>query len=469
MGPRNPVEIDLRRGLRISLIAAFALLTIGGILGFALRLPATQRADVDEPTTTVANEVGWLDVAGYRWTSQDRSGSAGQAWGLFAADEIGDTLYLLVFADVRTPESRAIWRSEDGSVWDEIALDLGDETVVHDLRVYEGSLLLAGWHQDVPTIWASRGHVGPEDEWIEIPLPYGGLPGGAIRAAESDLDIGVNAAGEIVVSVATHFELTPLLLELAGDPTATSLLHLAELPQVAVSQQRLWAHVTTMAGTETTQFVDLPGTAVFDPDSGSYGTGTGLAIARSLWVSKDGRSFTPVDMTGTPVGPQPHGLADSFFTAIPRSDGSQTLWRSPDGVSWDPANPPPSACSSWTTLAVGAPGLLLTNDRFDLMCVSSNGLDWTVKPSPATAVSTSGQAWVEGGDTGFVALVNSTREFAVLVSSDGFGWEAIDFGPGTAGSHTLQVGDRLVASVMVIEQDPPGRRFELRVGTPISP
>ena len=280
--------------------------------------------------------------------------------------------------------------------------------------------------------------------------------------------IEVNAAGEIVVSAATHFEITRLLLEVAGDPAATSLLHLAEPPQVAASQQRLWMKVKTDAGAETIHIVDLPGTAVFDPDSGAYGTSTGLATARSLWVSDDGRSFSSVDLTGMPVGPQPFGLGDAFVSAIPRPDGSPDLWTSADGTSWQPTvTPPPGECSSWTTLTVGSPGLLLTNERFDLICLSEDGVEWTTDASPKTAVSSSGRAWVEGGDIGFTALVNSSREFAVLVSSDGFVWEAIDFGPGTVGSHTLQVGRRLVSSVMVVEQDPPRRRFEVRVGTPI--
>ena len=166
------------------------------------------------------------------------------------------------------------------------------------------------------------------------------------------------------------------------------------------------------------------------------------------------------------AGPQPFGLGDSFVAAVPRADGRPALWTSPDGASWQPsATPPPSECSSWSELAVGSPGVLLTNGRFDVMCLSDDGIDWKVRPSPATAISSSGRAWVAGGDTGFIALVNSPREFAVLISSNGFDWDTVDFGARTVGSHTLQVGDRLVASVMVVEQDPPGRRFEVRVGS----
>ena len=460
--------------MRVSAVTAFALLAIGGVIGYALGLPATQRADIAVPTTTTeaSTEPAPRPIldAGYRWTGQDFAGTARQAWGLFSADEIGDTLYLLVFSDPQNPRARAIWRSDAGASWDAIPLGFGPETVVHDLDAYEGSLLLAGWRGDVPTIWASQGHVDLGHDWIEIPLPYIELPGADIWTAESDLELEVNEAGEIVVSVATHFEITQLLLDLAGDPTATSLLHLAQLPHVAVSQQRLWAHVETAAGDETIEYIDLPETAVFDPDSGSYGTSTGLAIARSLWVSADGRSFAPVDLSGMAVGPQPHGLGDSFVAALPSPTGLPSLWTSRDGMTWQPsATPPPSECASWTALTVGSPGVLLTNDRFDVMCLSDNGVDWDVRPSPATAISSSGRAWVAGGDTGFIALVNSIREFAVLISSDGFQWNTVDFGPGTVGSHTLQVGDRLVASVMVVEQDPPSRRFEVRVGTLGSP
>ena len=470
MADQHHFGLNVRRGLRISLFTAIALLTVGGIIGYALGLPPTQRIEVAEPATTAATGTGWLEDARYRWTAQHRSGTAEQAWGLFAAAELGETLYLLVFTNAWAPESRALWRSEDGAAWDEIALDFGEGTVIHDIDVYEDDLLLAGWRDDVPTVWASRGQVAPGHEWIEIPLSYGGLPGGDIWAAASDMSIDINAAGEIVISVATHFEITRLLLETAGDPSATSLLHLAEAPQVAASQHRLWMQVRTAAGLETLRTVDLPETAIFDPDSGSYGTSTGLATARSLWVSDDGRSFVPVNLSGMPAGPRPHGLGDSFVTALPRAGGSPALWTSADGVTWQPtATPPPRECSSWTTLTVGSSGLLLTNERFDLICVSEDGAEWAVDSSPKTAVSSSGRAWVEGGDIGFTALVNSTREFAVLVSADGFEWEAVDFGADTVGSHTLQVGERLVSSVMVVEQDPPGRRFEVRVGTPISP
>ena len=181
MGPQHSTRFSMRRGLRISAVTAFSLLTIGGIIGYALGLPPTQAAELPGPVTTAETETetGWLETARFSWTPQDRNGTARQAWGLFAAAELGDTLYLLVFTNAQTPESRALWRSDDGASWDEIPLEFGAGTVIHDAAVFDDGLLLAGWRGEVPTVWAGRGQVDLSHEWTEIPLAYGGLPGSA--------------------------------------------------------------------------------------------------------------------------------------------------------------------------------------------------------------------------------------------------------------------------------------------------
>ena len=129
MGQQHPTGFHLRRGLRISAITALALLGVGGIIGYALGLPATQRVELAGPATTTEVETGWLQDAGYRWIPQDRNGTGRQAWGLFAATELDESIYLLVFTNAQTPEARALWRSEDGASWDEITLDFGERTV----------------------------------------------------------------------------------------------------------------------------------------------------------------------------------------------------------------------------------------------------------------------------------------------------------------------------------------------------
>lgn len=474
MARHNPQETtNLRDGVRVSLLTAIVLLGAGGLIGYAVGLPATEITPVAAPIeTTVVSasaEPETTEPASYDWASQNRLASGNQAWGIFDAVELDDALWLLVFANVDAPDNRVLWRSEDGATWSEVPLDL-DGAIVHDLDVYDGSLLLSGWDSGVPKLWRSQQLPATAPVWTEIALPFSGFAGGVVQDIESDIETVINNDGEIVVAAEAQIEISDLLLDLAGDPDATSLLHLDRLPEVATFRQRLWATTRTATGEETTHVIDLPTTAAFDRDAGPYGTRVGLIVARSLWASRDGWTLDPVDLGGMPAAPLPHAFGDSFAASVTEPEGNKQLWLSADGRTWRPSDvAPPAQCTEWTNLAAGPAGLFLSNRSFDLLCVSATGRSWIVEESPATALSGGGQAWVHGSKDGYVALANNSREFAVLISDNGLEWRPVEFGAGILGTYTLRVGERLVTSVMIVEDDPPGRSFELRVGIPTTP
>ncbi len=462
--------VDRRSGLRISLLTALSLLLAGGFVGYFLGLPGSEIQSSAAATTAPPGALPdaaptQQAFARYEWLEQTKTSPVQQAWGLFAAVDLDGSLYLLVFANVDPPGDRVLWRSEDGTNWTEIPLDLGDEFVVHDLDVIDDRLLLSGWHSGEPSLWSSQPLPGTEPEWELMRLP-GGVPRlGEIRAADSDVATEVNDAGEVTVAVTAHVEITELLLSYVDDPTVESLFHLDELPEVAAAGQRLWVRVTE-GGEESLHVVDLPNTTRLDEEAGRYGTEVGPIVSRSLWTSGDGLAFNAVDVSNVPAVPSPLAFGDIFVSTMAKPGDTLEVWASADGDSWSPGPPPPSECGDWDSLAVAAPGLLLTNAAFDLMCVSATGIDWIVHESPQTAISTTGQVWLQGGDAGFLALAHNSREFAVLISADGFDWQPVQFAAGVLGTHTLQVGDTLVTSVMMIEPEPAGREFNIWVGLP---
>ncbi len=475
-GPDNVRLLTTRRkaAVRLSALTSVALLLIGGVVGYSLALPGTEAAP--SPTTvTSAGEVTQSAVidapieqatASYDWLEQQRSASAQQAWGLFGAVEVDDAMYLLVFSNIDAPTDRVLWRSENGTDWTEISLDLGEEVAIHDLDVHDGALLLSGWKDEQPTIWRTRGRLGVELQWDEQPLPAAVPRLGSVAAGESEVTTVINEAGEVVVAVSARLEITDVLLRIADDPDVRSLRHLDAMPDFATSGQRLWARVM-VDGVERVHTEIVPPTAQLDADSGSYATGMGQVVARSLWASTDGGTFRAIDVASLPSVPLPLPWGDNFVGTVESGDGSAALWISADGVTWRPTETkPPAACGDWRRARIAGSSLLVTSEQFDTMCVTTDGRDWTVRDSPATAISSTGQVWVEGGESGFLALAIKSPELAVFVSDDGLDWRRVLFGDGMQGTHALRVGNKLVTSAMTLVESPPGRTFRVWVGVP---
>ncbi len=439
-------------------------------MGYSLALPGTEAAP--PPTTVVGGGTNQRAVAApieqptarYDWMEQRRSSSAQQAWGLFGAVEIDDAMYLLVFSNVDSPTDRVLWRSENGIDWTEISLDLGADVVIHDLDVHDGALLLSGWNGEQTTIWRTEGRLGVDLQWEELRLP-GAVPSlGSVAAGESRVTTVVNGSGEIAVTARAQLEITEVLLAIADDPEMWSLLHLDSLPDVATSGQRLWARVV-VDGEERIHTETVPPTALFEPDSGAYGTGMGQVVTQSLWASADGRTFSAVDVSNFPSVPQPLAWGDTFVGAVAGGHDAPSLWVSADGLTWKPTETaPPEICGDWSRAAVAGTVVLLTSERFDMMCVTEDGRDWTVRESPATAIASTGQVWIEGGEAGFLALAIKPPELAAFVSSDGLDWQRVEFADSMPGTYALRVGDKLVTSAMTV--GPTGRRFRVWVGVP---
>ena len=283
----------------------------------------------------------------------------------------------------------------------------------------------------------------------------------------AELVTQLNEEGEIVISSRISGDITGMLLTLAGDPDATSLLQLENRPEVAAAGQRLWARVIGADDTTTIETLTIPSTVILEPTAGDYVSDVGLLSWGSLWTSSDGLQFAPVDLSGLPNIPVPAPLGDGFVSVVERTDRKHELWRSADGSRWTRTSlVPPSECGSWESLAVGGNSMLVSNEMFNLMCVSSTGQDWEIHDSPETAVSSTGSVWLEGVSTGFLAVVQNMSEFAVLISADGLEWSRIAFEPRTVGAHAMLVGDRVIASSLMM-QPGEGRRFSVWVGTPL--
>ena len=481
-------------GARVSVATAAVLLLVGGLVGYSMSLPATQRATPTTMASAVAAPVAAaaapsLAMAQFDWKEQRPDPLKQRAWGVVAAVELDEVLFLLAFEDFQTSEQRVLWRSANGIDWTLLPLDFGRDVIVDDLDVYEGGLLLTGWNSGAPTIWRSDSPMARDVEWNVISLPTEALPMPTkavpqpteavplatentgnleeIRTSTAEIVTQINEAGEIVIASRVSGDITEMLLTLAGDPDAESLLHLENRPEIAASGQRLWAQVVGADGTTIIETLTIPSTVILEPTSGDYVSDVGLLTWGSLWMSSDGRAFAPVDLRGLPNLPTPEALGDGFVSAVERADRKHELWSSADGSHWTRTSlVPPSPCGTWESLAVGANRMMVSTPSFNLMCVSATGQEWEVHESPETAVSSTGSVWVEGVSGGFVAVVQNLSEFAVLISEDGLEWNMVAFEPGTVGAHAMLVGNRMVASSLMM-QPGEGRRFSVWVGTPI--
>ena len=486
--------IRLGVGARVSVATATALLLVGGLVGYSMSLPATQRSTPTTMASAAAQPVAAapapsLAMAQFDWKEQRPDPLEQRAWGVVAAVELDEVLFLLAFEDFQTSEQRVLWRSTNGIDWTLLPLDFGHDVIVDDLDVYRGGLLLTGWDSGAPTVWRSDSPMASNVEWDVISLPTEALPMPTkavpqpteavplatantgnleeIRTSTAEIVTQINEAGEIVVASRVSGDITEMLLALAGDPDAESLLHLENRPEIAASGQRLWAQVIGDDGTTIVETLTIPSTVVLEPTAGDYVSDVGLLTWGSLWMSRDGSGFAPVDLRGLPNIPTPAALGDTFVSTVERADRKHELWSSADGHQWTRTSlVPPSACGTWESLTVGANRMMVSAPSFNLMCVSTTGQQWDVHESPETAVSSTGSVWVEGVGDGFIAVVQNLSEFAVLISDDGLEWKMIAFEPGTVGAHAMMVGDRMVASSLMM-QPGDGRRFSVWVGTPI--
>ena len=457
---------------RVSLATLVGLLIAGGVVGYLLSLPTTERAIptaarspiTDIERTPVGRPIA--DSVPYEWVEQNPTDSPLQAWGVFAAVDLNDALYLLVFSNIDAPRDRVLWHSDNGEDWTEIPLDFGD-AIVDDLDVFEDTLLLSGWLDGAPALWRSQRYPTTDPTWKATELEAANQPLGQVRFLDSSVQTEISSDGELVVAVRTQSDITPLLLDFVDEPQARSLFQLSEPPVVAAYGHRIWAQVFSDEGLASVHSVELPSTTVLEPASGPYAIDVGLIAWGSLWASPDGSTFAPVDLSSLPRPPVPYALGDSFVAAVEDSRGRYRLWTSPDGTVWSPSEAvPPAECGGWDSLVVGGPGMLVINPFFDTTCVSGNGVDWEVRDSLQAALPTPGQFWTSGTATGYLALTRSSPDMSVLISGDGLEWRPIEFASGLLGTHAFLVDDRLVTNAMTYGPPPQGRRFSVWVGDP---
>lgn len=435
---------------RLPAVVVVALLVIGASAGYLLGLP-NDTVDGAAPPTTAAPAIApatQSTPAHYDWLEQQPTSQ--DAWAVFTAVELGDYLYLLVANDPESPFGRSLWRSRDGAAWDLVELEFGPNAVVTDLDTYEETLLLSGWDGDNATIWRSQ--LLPQGEtprWTAATLPttqpvFGDL---AVGRGHPYVTSEINSQREIVVAMRAGIDLTDTLLDLLGGGPTTSLLDYPELPEVVVTNSRLWMRIVASDGTESVHTESIPATLRITPAAGRYGTEVAPLDTGALWTSTDGRSFAAVDLSALPVAPVPQPFNDIFVSTVAGSDGDATLWISASGQSWNPSGwLPPAECGGWQGVAVGNPGLLLASDEFDTLCRSGNGTDWEVRPSATTKVPSTTSVWIEGGRAGYLALAENSMERVVLTSNDGFTWDRVESTPEVMGSRTFRVGDRLVTT-----------------------
>lgn len=434
---------------RLPGLIAVALLAAGGTAGFILGLPGdTVRAEAITATTAAAVPTPQVTPLPYQWLEQAPIDNDQDAWAVHAAVEFDDDIYLLVSDDFETPRRRALWRSGDGEQWETLPLDLGPAAQVTDLDVYGQTLLLSGWSGTTPTMWRSQSPAAKDGfNWISMPLASGLDTVGQPIAAWSDLTTIVNPQGRAVTTARVAISLEDRLLSMSRGAGVTSLLQLAELPQVAVAAGRLWMRTVAVDGDETVEMIQIPDTVGVKRGSGNYGTDIPALQAWAMWDSTDGFAFTPRGLP-TPLvddlRPMPFG--DSFVATTENDRGRTDLWTLTD-VGWEPSDwTVPAECGGWENTAADGALLLTISDNFDAICVSEDGATWAVNESPTTAVSSQATIWIEGVREGFLAMALNSMEIAVLTSDDGVGWAVVNSAPEILGSVAYRVGDRLIAT-----------------------
>ena len=181
--------------------------------------------------------------------------------------------------------------------------------------------------------------------------------------------------------------------------------------------------------------------------------GDGLSRAVAVWVSRDGRTWSPVTLT---PGPAYSGLVaavqNGVLVAISDAGGATTVWTSADGAAWVPHTSPRAGFQA--VVGNGSGAVAIMGAAGQGLAFSADGASWKPVGLPGPGGAHVGSVAAFGG--GFVAVGDPAAPGGSLLawtSLDGLRWTASSVEPFPGDSFTNVAG---AATGLVAESTQPG-------------